>query len=127
MLDYIELGKQQGAHVACGGSPPPDEALANGLFVQPTVLLDVTQDMRVAQDEIFGPVMCVLRWDDEATSMAQPAVDLPGRWATLETDAICLSTQPARRPLERRARGSESGADPSYRCNQRGGAAEDGC
>jgi betaine-aldehyde dehydrogenase len=71
VLDYIELGRQEGARVACGGGPPPDKALANGLFVQPTVLVDVTQDMRVAQDEIFGPVMCVLRWDDEETMLQQ--------------------------------------------------------
>lgn len=71
VLDYIELGKQAGARVACGGRPPADDALANGLFVQPTVLVDVTQDMRVAQEEIFGPVMCVLRWDDEATMLEQ--------------------------------------------------------
>jgi len=71
VLDYIELGRQEGARVACGGGPPRDEALANGLFVQPTVLVDVTQDMRVAQDEIFGPVMCVLRWENEATMLEQ--------------------------------------------------------
>ena len=71
VLDYIELGKQAGARVACGGGPPADEALANGLFVEPTVLVDVTQDMRVAQEEIFGPVMSVLRWEDEATMLEQ--------------------------------------------------------
>jgi betaine-aldehyde dehydrogenase len=71
VLDYIELGKQAGAKVACGGGAPADEALANGLFIQPTVLVDVTQDMRVAQEEIFGPVMSVLRWDDEETMLEQ--------------------------------------------------------
>jgi betaine-aldehyde dehydrogenase len=71
VLRYIELGRQAGATVACGGGAPADPALANGLFVEPTVLADVTQDMRVAQDEIFGPVMCVLRWADEATMLEQ--------------------------------------------------------
>lgn len=71
VLDYIELAKRAGARVACGGGRPADEALVNGLFVEPTVLVDVTQDMRVAQDEIFGPVMSVLRWQDEATMLEQ--------------------------------------------------------
>ena len=71
VLDYIELAKRAGARVACGGGPPADELLANGLFVEPTILVDVTQDMRVAQDEIFGPVMGVLRWQDEATMLEQ--------------------------------------------------------
>jgi len=71
VLGYIELAKQAGARVACGGGPPADQALANGLFVEPTVLVDVTQDMRVAQEEIFGPVMSVLRWRDEATMLEQ--------------------------------------------------------
>ena len=53
MLDYIELAERVGARVACGGGPPADEQLANGLYVEPTVLVDVTQDMRVAQDEIL--------------------------------------------------------------------------
>jgi betaine-aldehyde dehydrogenase len=71
VLDYIELGKLAGARVACGGGPPGDKTLGNGLFVEPTVLTNVTQDMRVAQEEIFGPVMSVLRWDDEATLLEQ--------------------------------------------------------
>ena len=53
MLDYIELAERVGARVACGGGPPADEQLANGMYVEPTVLVDVTQDMRVAQDEIL--------------------------------------------------------------------------
>ena len=71
VLDYIELGKQAGAKVACGGGAPANPALANGLFIEPTVLVDVTQNMRVAQEEIFGPVMSVLRWDDEETMLEQ--------------------------------------------------------
>jgi betaine-aldehyde dehydrogenase len=71
VLDYIELGKQAGARVACGGGPPADDGLAKGLFIEPTVLVDVTQNMRVAQEEIFGPVMSVLRWEDEATMLEQ--------------------------------------------------------
>jgi betaine-aldehyde dehydrogenase len=44
---------------------PGDAALANGFFVEPTVFTDVTQSMRLANEEIFGPVLAVLRWHDE--------------------------------------------------------------
>jgi betaine-aldehyde dehydrogenase len=44
---------------------PADPALANGFFLEPTVFVDVTPEMRVAREEIFGPVLAVLRWDDE--------------------------------------------------------------
>ncbi len=65
VLDYVQIGRDEGATVACGGGAPDDQALANGCFVEPTVLTDVEPGMRVEQEEIFGPVLCVLRWDDE--------------------------------------------------------------
>ena len=45
---------------------PRDAHLANGYFMPPTVFTDVTQSMRIASEEIFGPVLCVLTWTDEA-------------------------------------------------------------
>jgi betaine-aldehyde dehydrogenase len=48
------------------GSRPTDPKLANGFFIDPTVFVDVTPEMRIAREEIFGPVLSVLRWDDEA-------------------------------------------------------------
>jgi len=63
---YIALGREQGATLACGGERPKDALLANGLFMPPTVFTGVTQSMRIAQEEIFGPVLCVLSWTDEA-------------------------------------------------------------
>jgi betaine-aldehyde dehydrogenase len=71
VINYIKIGKEEGGRVVCGGGPPDDKALANGLFVQPTVFADVTQNMRIAQEEIFGPVMSVLRWEDEEKLMEQ--------------------------------------------------------
>ncbi|UUX95331.1 aldehyde dehydrogenase family protein [Aquabacterium sp. J223] len=64
-LSYVEAGRQDGATLAAGGRHPDDPSLKNGFFVEPTVFVDVQPDMRIAQEEIFGPVLSVLRWDDE--------------------------------------------------------------
>ena len=66
VLDYIEIGKADGATLACGGERPSDPALAGGLFVEPTVFTDVTKEMRIANEEIFGPVLSVMKWSDES-------------------------------------------------------------
>jgi len=63
-LRYIEIGRKEGAQVVCGGGPPADRALKGGLFVEPTVFAEVTQQMTIAKEEIFGPVLCVLKWSD---------------------------------------------------------------
>jgi betaine-aldehyde dehydrogenase len=65
ILSYIELGRAEGATLAYGGRVPQDPALSRGFFVEPTVFTDVTQSMRLANEEIFGPVLSVLRWRDE--------------------------------------------------------------
>jgi len=76
VLDYVKLGIQEGAELLSGGRAPDDEALAPGCFVQPTILAQVDNRMRVAQEEIFGPVLCVIPWDDEGEMLAQ-ANDVP--------------------------------------------------
>ena len=61
VLDYFEIGKKEGARLVTGGS-----AIAgNGFYVQPTVFADVTDDMTIAQEEVFGPLMSVLTFDTE--------------------------------------------------------------
>jgi len=62
VLDYIEMAVAEGARVVHGGGRPP--GLEEGLFIEPTVLLDVDPCSRVAQEEIFGPVLSVIRWKD---------------------------------------------------------------
>jgi 5-carboxymethyl-2-hydroxymuconic-semialdehyde dehydrogenase len=64
---YIEIGRREGAVVAAGGGVPQDlpARVAKGNFVQPTVLTGVDNRMRVAQEEIFGPVVCLIPFDDE--------------------------------------------------------------
>jgi acyl-CoA reductase-like NAD-dependent aldehyde dehydrogenase len=70
VLGYIETGKSEGAVLATGGGVP--EGLEKGAFVQPTVFTNATNLMRIAREEIFGPVASVLRYDtvDEAVAIA---------------------------------------------------------
>jgi len=62
---YVEIGKQEGAELMTGGARPDDPELQNGYFYLPTLFADVTNDMRIAQEEIFGPVLVVIRFSDE--------------------------------------------------------------
>ena len=70
VLDFIAAGRAEGAVLATGGGPPADPALAGGCFIEPTVFTGVRQDMRIAREEIFGPVMSVLRWREETAMLA---------------------------------------------------------
>ncbi|MEH6584698.1 MAG: aldehyde dehydrogenase family protein [Halioglobus sp.] len=63
VLAYIEKGKEEGARVLLGGGTP--DHLEKGYYVEPTVFVDVTNDMTIAREEIFGPVLCVIAYDDE--------------------------------------------------------------
>jgi aldehyde dehydrogenase (NAD+) len=69
---YVKIGEKEGALVAAGGSRPPDASLAKGYFFQPTLLDRVSPEMRVAQEEIFGPVLAIITFDDleEAVAIA---------------------------------------------------------
>ena len=66
ILKYVEIGKEEGAKVLCGGVQAKEGELEKGCFLRPTLLGDVTNDMRVAQEEIFGPVAVVIKFKDEA-------------------------------------------------------------
>jgi 5-carboxymethyl-2-hydroxymuconic-semialdehyde dehydrogenase len=70
---YIELGSQEGATLLCGGLDAPDvpAPMRQGNFVRPTVFADVRNAMRIAQEEIFGPVACLIPFDDEADAVRQ--------------------------------------------------------
>lgn len=65
VLQYIERGRAQGARLVAGGRPPEDPQLRGGAFLEPTIFADVTPEMQIAREEIFGPVLSVLRWHDE--------------------------------------------------------------
>ena len=68
--DYIQKGKDEGARLICGGEPYEDENLKKGNFVPVTVFADVTTDMTIFQEEIFGPVLCVTPFDTEEEAIA---------------------------------------------------------
>jgi (Z)-2-((N-methylformamido)methylene)-5-hydroxybutyrolactone dehydrogenase len=64
-MRYIELGKAEGAKLILGGKRPQESTLANGYFVEPTIFTEVDPQMRLAQEEIFGPVASVIRFENE--------------------------------------------------------------
>jgi betaine-aldehyde dehydrogenase len=71
VIEHIEAAKREGARLLAGGGPPADPALAGGFFIEPTVFVDVTPEMQIAREEIFGPVLAVLKWHDEKTMLAE--------------------------------------------------------
>jgi betaine-aldehyde dehydrogenase len=71
IMGFIDSAKREGARLISGGGRPADPKLARGLFIEPTIFADVTMDMRIGKEEIFGPVLSVLKWHDEADMLAQ--------------------------------------------------------
>jgi len=69
---YVQVGTSEGAHVAAGGARPADPSLGGGYYFQPTLLESVSAGMRVAQEEIFGPVLAIIDFDEleEAATVA---------------------------------------------------------
>lgn len=65
VLDYIEVAKEDGAKCALGGKPYSGEGAKGDQFVEPTIFTGVTNDMRIAQEEVFGPILSVIPFDDE--------------------------------------------------------------
>ena len=72
IVGWVEEAKKEGARIAAGGEPADIPGFEKGAFMQPTLLVDVTNDMKVAQNEIFGPVACVIRFktEEEVVAMA---------------------------------------------------------
>ena len=65
VLHYIDLAKSEGARCVLGGAPASGPDLKGGMFVQPTIFTDVTNRMRIAQEEVFGPVLSIIGFDTE--------------------------------------------------------------
>ncbi len=76
IMSYVNLAKEEGATIACGGEPYTEGACANGSFMKPTLIVNATNDMRVAQEEIFGPVAVVIKFktEEEVIAMANDSV-----------------------------------------------------
>ncbi|RIX98225.1 aldehyde dehydrogenase family protein [Aureimonas flava] len=71
ILDFIGSARAEGARLVTGGGHPADPALAEGCFVEPTVFADVTPSMRIAREEIFGPVLAIASWTSEAAMLEE--------------------------------------------------------
>jgi len=76
ILGYIETGREEGATLACGGSRDTGGPKAKGFFIQPTVFTHVTPEMKITQEEIFGPVLAAIRFEneEEATRIANGTI-----------------------------------------------------
>ncbi len=72
VLSYIEKGQQEGAELVCGGKVPEDGSLKNGAYLEPTIFSNVGNKMTIAQEEIFGPVLSVIKFSgiEEAVEIA---------------------------------------------------------
>jgi aldehyde dehydrogenase (NAD+) len=96
VLGYIERGIAEGGRVVTGGAEPPD-GLDGGSYVRPTVFADVRPDMEIAQEEIFGPVLCILPYSDtaEAVTIANgPAYGLAAAvWSADQEHAVRIARQ----------------------------------
>ena len=94
VLHYIELAKQEGARCVLGGRRATRPECGEGWFVEPTIFADVTNDMRIAREEVFGPILSVIKFDtdDEAIALANdtPFGLAAGLWTTDLARAIAL-------------------------------------
>jgi betaine-aldehyde dehydrogenase len=69
ILHYIEVGLEEGATIACGGKRIVSKGLEKGFFVEPTVFINVKPDMKIVQEEIFGPVVVIQKFQDESEAV----------------------------------------------------------
>jgi aldehyde dehydrogenase (NAD+) len=88
-MGYIDSGKQQGAKVHLGGERHGTE----GYWIQPTIFTDTQPDMRIVQEEIFGPVCVIIKFEDEADALRQANDTLYGLAAAVFTKDITRGIQ----------------------------------
>ena len=94
---YIEAGQREGARLVTGGTPPAAPELRDGYFVLPTVFDGVNQGMRIAREEIFGPVMSVFTWRDIEDVLAQANGLSYGLTAAIVTQNLTQAMEAAER------------------------------
>jgi aldehyde dehydrogenase (NAD+) len=93
---YIQLGLEEGAELLVGGEGRP-RGLDRGWFAQPTVFTGVNNDMRIAREEIFGPVLCVIPYDDEEEAISIANDTSYGLQAYVESVDVAHARQVAER------------------------------
>ncbi|WP_328362731.1 aldehyde dehydrogenase family protein [Mycobacterium sp. NBC_00419] len=97
VLSFLEGARRDGAKIVLGGGVPPGDRFTKGYWIEPTIVTEVTNDMEIAREEIFGPVLCVLRYTGEADAVRQ-ANDSQyglsaGVWSTDYERAVDLAAQ----------------------------------
>ncbi|MDF0546387.1 aldehyde dehydrogenase family protein [Sphingobium sp. H39-3-25] len=97
VLNYVEIAKGDGARLAVGGARPAGDYFKRGFWIEPTLFVDVEQSMRIAQEEVFGPILSVLKWRtvDEAVAISN-ATEF-GLTASIRTNDINQAMDVARR------------------------------
>ena len=95
ILGFIDSAKKEGARLLCGGGRPSDPALAKGLFIEPTVFADVQPSMRIAREEIFGPVLSIFKWSDEAAMLQEVNAVEYGLTASIWTNDLSIAHRTA--------------------------------
>mgnify|MGYP002580452152 CR=1 FL=1 len=96
ILGYIDVAKKEGCTVLCGGEAATEGELAKGAFMKPTLITDVTNDMRIAQEEIFGPVAVIIKFHDEAEVIRMANQSLYGLGGAVWTKDITRAIRIAR-------------------------------
>jgi betaine-aldehyde dehydrogenase len=94
VMSFIDSARKEGAELIAGGGPPKDPALAKGFYIEPTVFA-VTENNRIAREEIFGPVLSVFRWSDEAAMLEQVNAVEYGLTASIWTNDISVAHRAA--------------------------------
>ncbi|HTS40579.1 MAG TPA: aldehyde dehydrogenase family protein [Xanthobacteraceae bacterium] len=95
VMSYIDSAKSEGARLVSGGGRPADPALAKGLYIEPTVFADVKPSMRIAREEIFGPVVGIFKWSEEATMLQQVNAVEYGLTASIWTNDLATAHRAA--------------------------------
>jgi betaine-aldehyde dehydrogenase len=96
VLGFIDSAKKDGATLVYGGGPPKDPKLAKGYFIEPTLFADVTPEMRIGHEEIFGPVLSIFKWSDEATMLRQVNAVEYGLTASIWTNDLSTAMHAAK-------------------------------